>query len=78
MCEVRSKGKRLRTKNKIKYNGQQQKEMDYMDLYNTNGFRTETMYVYYIAMKIYVLDCRNIFSTFYCLCITICLPIFLS
>jgi len=49
-----------------------------MCLYNPNGFRTETMYVYYIIMKIYVLDCKNIFSTFYCLCITICLPILLS
>jgi hypothetical protein len=39
---------------------------------------TETMYVYYIAMKIYVFDGRNIFSSFYCLCITICLPILLS
>jgi hypothetical protein len=34
----------------------------------TNGFRTETMYVYYIAMEIYVFDCMNIFSPFYCLC----------
>jgi hypothetical protein len=27
------------------------------------------MYVYYIAMKIYVLICINIFSFLYCLCI---------
>jgi hypothetical protein len=47
-------------------------------MHNTNGFRTETMYVYYIAMKIYVLDWRNIFSSFFCLCITICFLILLS
>jgi hypothetical protein len=28
------------------------------------------MYGYYIVMKIYVLGCTNIFSPFYCLCIT--------
>jgi hypothetical protein len=28
------------------------------------------MYVYYIAMKIYVIACISIFSPFYCLCIT--------
>jgi len=28
------------------------------------------MYVYYIVMKIYVFICTNIFSHFYCLCIT--------
>jgi hypothetical protein len=28
------------------------------------------MYVYYITIKIYVLICTNIFSHFYCLCIT--------
>jgi hypothetical protein len=36
---------------------------------NISGFRIEIMYVYYIAMKIYVLVCINIFSSFYCLCI---------
>ncbi len=36
----------------------------------TNRFRTETMYVYYIAMKIYVFNCMNIFPPFYCLCKT--------
>jgi hypothetical protein len=28
------------------------------------------MYIYYIAMEIYILGCINIFSSFYCLCIT--------
>jgi hypothetical protein len=28
------------------------------------------MYVYYIVMEIYVPICINIFSSFYCLCIT--------
>jgi hypothetical protein len=28
------------------------------------------MYVYYIAMEIYVFGCTTIFSSFYCLCIT--------
>jgi len=27
------------------------------------------MYVYYIAMEIYVFNYKNIFSSFYCLCI---------
>jgi hypothetical protein len=34
-----------------------------------NGFRIETMYVYYIVMEIYVLVCTNIPSPFYFLCI---------
>jgi hypothetical protein len=35
-----------------------------------NGFKIETMYVYYIAMEIYVLGCMNIFSPFYSPCKT--------
>jgi len=38
---------------------------------STNKYRTETMYVYYIYMEIYVLVYINIFSPFYFLCITI-------
>jgi hypothetical protein len=34
-----------------------------------NGFEIKIMYVYYIAMKIYVLVFINVFSPFYCLCI---------
>ncbi len=30
----------------------------------TSGYMTKTMYVYYIAMKIYVLVCTNVFSPF--------------
>jgi hypothetical protein len=35
-----------------------------------NMFRIETIYVYYIVMEIYVLDCMNIFSPFYSPCTT--------
>jgi hypothetical protein len=41
------------------------------ELQTTSRFRIETMYVYYIAMEIYVLVCTNIFSPFYFLCVTI-------
>jgi hypothetical protein len=33
-------------------------------------FKIKTMYVCYIIMKMYVFVCINIFSPFYCLCIT--------
>jgi hypothetical protein len=36
----------------------------------TNDFKIETMYVYYIVMKIYVFNCINICLFFHCLCIT--------
>jgi hypothetical protein len=44
-----------------------------MGLSIINGLKTETMYVYYITMKIYVLNYMNIFSHFYCL-YTISMP----
>jgi hypothetical protein len=34
----------------------------YVFLYITSEFRIKTMYVYYIAMKIYVFVCTNIFT----------------
>jgi len=37
-------------------------------LYNTNGFRTETMYDYYITMKSMFFCCKIILPTFYWLC----------
>jgi hypothetical protein len=36
----------------------------------TSGFTTETMYVYYITVELYVSVCINILSPFYFLCIT--------
>jgi hypothetical protein len=42
-----------------------------MGMWNTNEYRTETMYFYYIVMKIYVIVCTNIYSLIYFQCITI-------
>jgi hypothetical protein len=40
-----------------------------VNLYITNEFKIEIMYVYYIVMQIYVFCYMNIFSPFYYLCI---------
>lgn len=36
-----------------------------MGMWNTNGYKIEIMYFYYIVMKIYVIVCTNINSPIY-------------